>query len=276
MEQLPRSPDNELFKELPALPLSPLMETLFTESPIKTPKKEHRRTVSMSEAPRTPLQRFSSLAHSPRLHDLARRARSPSPLKRSAPVTPVGPRFWSVKTSAPNTPAPRWQLLSPMKRPESPTKTKTKTAVETVEVPESPPPSPRLASVFVNIATPAKPLVGFRGGPSWRFLPRDKSTLGLDLFWSCADNQEGINCLDIMELKPLCQFRGLRSLKLVGMMQSYQTYIWQAAWLNLALDELELGMVLKPEIISLTHGSQWRLIREGWTMDEEQKAEPSY
>lgn len=241
---------------------------------MKTPKKEHRRTVSMSEAPRTPLQRFSSLAHSPRLHDVARRARSPSPLKRSAPVTPVGPRFWSVKISAPNTPAPRWQLPSPLKGPESPTKTKT--AVETVEVPESPTPSPRLASAFVNVATPAKPLVGFRGGPSWLSLPRDKSRLGLDLFWPCAHSQEEINCLDIMELKPLCQFRGLRSLKLVGMMQSYQTYIWQAAWLNLALDELELGMVLKPEILSLTHGSQWRLIQEGWTMDEKQNAEPSY
>lgn len=268
MEQLPRSPEKELFKELPTLPLSPLMETPFTESPMKTPKKEHRRTVSMSEAPRTPLQRFSSLTHSPRLHDLARRARSPSPLKRSAPVTPVGPRFWSVRASAPNTPTPRWQLLSPLKRPQSPTKAKT--AVETVEVLESP------ASVFVNIATPAKPLVGFRGGPSWLPLPRDKSTLGLDLFWPCAHGQEEINCLDIMELKPLCQFRGLRSLKLVGMMQSYQNYIWQAAWLNLALDELELGMMLKPEIISLTYGSQWRLIEEGWTMDEKQNAEPSY
>ena len=274
MEQLPRSPDNEMFKELPALPLSPLMENSSIKSPMKTPKKEHRRTVSMSEAPRTPLQRFSSLAHSPRLHDLARRARSPSPLKRSAPVTPVGPRFWSVKISAPNNPASRWQLPSPLKGPESPTKTKT--AVETVEVPESPTPSPRLASAFVNVATPAKPLVGFRGGPSWLSLPRDKSRLGLDLFWPCAHSQEEINCLDIMELKPLCQFRGLRSLKLVGMMQSYQTYIWQAAWLNLALDELELGMVLKPEILSLTHGSQWRLIQEGWTMDEKQNAEPSY
>jgi hypothetical protein len=77
-------------------------------------------------------------------------------------------------------------------------------------------------------------------------------------------------------MKPLCQFRGLRSLKLVGMTQSYQTYIWQAAWLNLELDELELGMVLKPEIASSTHAGQWKPIQEGWTMDDEQTSDPSY
>ena len=155
------------------------------------------------------------------------------------------------------------------------------TTVEAVEVPESPTPSPRLSrrvsfSFNVNVGTPTKPLVDFRGGASRLSLPRDKSKLGLDLFSPCAQGQESINCLDLLELKPLCQFRGLRSLKLVGMMQSYQTYIWQAAWLNLALDELELGMVLKPEILSVTHGRQWGLVEEGWTMDEKQTADPVY
>jgi hypothetical protein len=60
------------------------------------------------------------------------------------------------------------------------------------------------------------------------------------------------------------------------MLQSYQAFIWQTAWLNLGLDELELGMVLGPEIMSVTHGRQWKLIEEGWTMDEKQSAEPVY
>ncbi|KAJ5681376.1 uncharacterized protein N7477_001316 [Penicillium maclennaniae] len=223
--------------------------------------------------PSTP-RRFGSLTHSPRLRDLARRARLLE--KKSAPVTPVGPRFWSVKTSTPSTPAPRWMLPLPRKVPETPM-----TSVKTVEVPESPTPSPRLpcrvsSSFDANVGTPKKPLVNFRGGASWLSLPRDKSKLGLDLFSPCAQGQEDINCLDLMELKPLCHFRWLRSLKLVGMMQSYQTYIWQAAWLNLGLDELELGMVLKPEILSVTHGRQWDLVEEGWTMNEKQTGDPVY
>ncbi|KAJ5128255.1 hypothetical protein N7448_001972 [Penicillium atrosanguineum] len=255
--------------------------------PSITPKKEHHRSMSADTSnptltPTTP-RRFGSLTHSPRLRDLARRACSPekrsaplSPLKRSAPVTPVGPRFWSVKSSAPTSPAPRWMLPSPRKIPES-----SMTIVESLEVPESPTPSPRLPrrvifSFNVNVGTPMKPLVDFRGGMSWLSLPRDKSKLGLDLFSSCAQGQENINCLDLMELKPLCQFRGLRSLKLFGMMQSYQTYIWQTAWLNLGLDELELGMVLKPEILSVTHGRQWSLVEEGWSMNEKQTADPVY
>lgn len=284
MEQSSRSPDKEkaTFKDLIATPLSPLIET--PPDPPITPKKDHRRTMSAESPNPTPTtpRRFGSLTHSPRLRDLARRARSPemmpappSPSKRSAPVTPVGPRFWSVKTSAPNSPNPRWMLPSPRKNPESPT-----TTVQTVEVPESPTPSPRLPRVSfsfnVNAGTPKKPLVEFRGGASWLSLPRDKSKLGLDLFAPFAQGQEDTNCLDLIELKPLCQFRGLRSLKLVGMLQSYQTYIWQTAWLNLGLDELELGMVLGPEIMSVTHGRQWKLVEEGWTMDEKQSAEPVY
>jgi len=255
MEQPPHSPDKEVFKKSPTFPLSPLIESPFTESksPMGSPKKLHRRTVSMSEASSTPIQRFSSFTHSPRLRDLARRARSPSPLKRSAPVTPVGPRFWSVRTSAPTTPAPHWQFRSPKK-------------LETVEVPESPTPSPRSTP---NIATPIRPLE-LLGGASWLTLPRDKARLGLDLFWP-----EEIT-FDLVEMEPLCQFRNLRSLKIVGMMQSYQPYIWQAAWLNLDLDELELGMVLKPEITSVAHGGQWKLIQEGWKMDEKTTAEPVY
>lgn len=211
--------------------------------------------------------------------------RSPSPVKSSIPATPVTSRYWPGKASAPVT--PRLPLPSPLKRCVSPKET----TVKTVEVPASPTPvarrlpspSPRLLSLslprplaIVGTATLTKPLVAFSGGPSWTFLPRTKTTLGLDLFWPSADDQDGFECLDIVEMKPLCQFHHLRSLKIVGMMQSYQTYIWQAAWLNLGLEELELGMVLEPEILSPAHGAQWKVIQEGWSMDERRTAEPVY
>jgi hypothetical protein len=216
MEQSSRSPDKEkaTFKDLTANPLSPLIEIPLDLS--ITPKKDHRRTMSAespTRAPTTP-RRFGSLTHSPRLRDLARRARSPemlpapsSPSKRSAPVTPVGPQFWSAKTSAPNSPNPRWMLPSPRNIPESPN-----TTLQAFEIPESPTPSPRVPRVSfsfnVNAGTPTKLLVEFRGGPSWLSLPRDKSKLGLDLFAPFAQGQEDTNSLDLIELKPLCQLRG--------------------------------------------------------------------
>ena len=45
------------------------------------------------------------------------------------------------------------------------------------------------------------------------------------------------------DLSPLCLYRQLRTLKIVGMMQSYQWYIWLVVWLNPELVELDLEMV---------------------------------
>lgn len=90
------------------------------------------------------------------------------------------------------------------------------------------------------------------------------------------NDDDDMDCLSLSELEPLCQFRNLRSLKLVGMMQSYQPYIWQAVWLNVNLIELELGMALEPEILSRTRYAQWNLIQEGWTMDQKNTGEPVY
>lgn len=118
--------------------------------------------------------------------------------------------------------------------------------------------------------------MNFRGGRSWENLPRDRKTLGLDLFWPCRSDLDGLDCLDVMEIKPLCQFRNLRSLKLVGMLQSYQTYIWQAAWMNLNLDELELGMALEPVVANPSYSMEWRYIHYGWMKDPGNFAEPAY
>ncbi|KAJ5707861.1 hypothetical protein N7488_007662 [Penicillium malachiteum] len=131
-----------------------------------------------------------------------------------------------------------------------------------------------------GMATVTKPLHLFRGGDAWSNLPRSQTTLGLDIFWpDCLD--EGVEeveepCLDIKELKPLCEFRHLRSLKIVGMMQSYQTFVWQAAWLNPDLEELELGMAVEPEISNKIYENRWRVIKEGWTLDPRMSGGPVY
>lgn len=129
-----------------------------------------------------------------------------------------------------------------------------------------------------EIATLGNPLIGFRGGDSWSNLPRIKRALGLDLFWPWPPDSRdsGYDCLGLAELKPLCDFRSLRSLKIVGMMQSYQSYIWQAAWLNLDLDELELGMALEPDVVNRIYETRWRVIDEGWTLDPRMGGSPVY
>lgn len=124
--------------------------------------------------------------------------------------------------------------------------------------------------------TPEKPLMFFRGGASWNVLPRDMQAIGIDLFWPVKQNQEGDReVLHIEELAPLCQFRGLRVLKITGMLQSYQKYIWQAAWLNTELEELELGMAIGPRIRRNFPGD-WPFIKGGWTLKEDTYGEPVY
>ncbi|KAE8167543.1 hypothetical protein BDV40DRAFT_169654 [Aspergillus tamarii] len=76
-------------------------------------------------------------------------------------------------------------------------------------------------------------------------------------------------------LTPLLHFRHLRTLKLTGMMTSYQKYIWQAAWLNPHLEELELGMALAPSL-RRNYVTKWPCIRGGWTLSKDRLGEPVY
>lgn len=140
-------------------------------------------------------------------------------------------------------------------------------------------------------ATPEKPLLEFRGGETWERLTDDRHSLGLDVFWPQElDDKENISdidntndsktepaliMLDLEQMSPLCLFRNLRSLKIIGMMQSYQKYIWQAAWLNIDLEELELGMALHPRIRKNKTGD-WPFIKGGWKLNKVHYAEPVY
>ncbi|MCJ1456950.1 hypothetical protein MMC28_007316 [Mycoblastus sanguinarius] len=69
-----------------------------------------------------------------------------------------------------------------------------------------------------------------------------KRHLELDLFQPEVDG-----LLPIQDLSPLCLYRHLRTLKIFGMMQSYQSYIWLVVWLNPELRELELEMANEGE-----------------------------
>ncbi|KAJ6071097.1 hypothetical protein N7499_009111 [Penicillium canescens] len=106
-------------------------------------------------------------------------------------------------------------------------------------------------------------------------LPRSKATLGLDLFSSIEEEEKDDDILAIIELKPLCEFRNLRSLKLTGMLRSYQVYIWQAVWLNPNLEALHLAMALEPGILSI-QSTEWKQIKTGWKMSGKQYADPVY
>ncbi|KAE8374128.1 hypothetical protein BDV26DRAFT_270534 [Aspergillus bertholletiae] len=162
----------------------------------------------------------------------------------------------------------------------------------------------------IDQATPANPILEFRGGDTWDLLTRDRSSLGLDLFWpidfstpdstsqnhnpnsiktaTAAAGEEGSqqpNSTDtndeqstfpLTSLIPLLHFRHLRALKLTGMMASYQKYIWQAAWLNPHLEELELGMTLAPSLRRNCGTSRWPCIRGGWMLAKVRLEEPVY
>ncbi|KAL4907662.1 hypothetical protein BDW74DRAFT_175444 [Aspergillus multicolor] len=157
-------------------------------------------------------------------------------------------------------------------------------------------PSPPIPEFTPDQATPANPLMEFRGGALWAALPKDRRTLGLDVFWPIpADHLTDINTIEhktkkkaatedeeeeeeptilpIDEMWPLCTFRNLRVLKITGMMQSYQMYIFQAAWLNTDLEELEIGMALPPR---LRRGYKWPYIKGGWRLNKATYGEPVY
>lgn len=68
------------------------------------------------------------------------------------------------------------------------------------------------------------------------WMDHDKTHLEIDLFRP----KDLRDIYPTHVLSPLCLYRKLQSLKIVGMMQSYQTYIWLVVWLNPCLSELTL------------------------------------
>lgn len=110
----------------------------------------------------------------------------------------------------------------------------------------------------------------------WPSIDTSLKELHLDLFWPKvgAEPREG-DVFPVEDLEPLCNFRQLRSLKITGMMESYQKYIWQAVWLNPHLRELALEMALEPNVRK-GHDKGWPTIKGGWRLQKLDNIKPSY
>lgn len=77
-------------------------------------------------------------------------------------------------------------------------------------------------------------------------MDHNKHHLEIDLF-----RPEGEANFPPQDLSPLCLYRELRSLKITGMMQSFQSYIWLVVWLNPQLTDLTLEMAGEAEPLDM-------------------------
>lgn len=80
------------------------------------------------------------------------------------------------------------------------------------------------------------------------WMDHDKTHLEIDLFR--PKNLRHIYPTHV--LSPLCLYRQLHSLKIVGMMRSYQPYIWLVVWMNPCLSELTLETASEGEAMDGT------------------------
>ena len=77
------------------------------------------------------------------------------------------------------------------------------------------------------------------------WMDHDKTHLEIDLFRP----KDLRHIYPTHVLSPLCLYRNLHSLKIVGMMRSYQPYIWLVVWMNPCLSELTLETASEGEAI---------------------------
>ncbi len=141
--------------------------------------------------------------------------------------------------------------------------------------------------IRLDLGDAEHPIVHFRP-QLWRHLDKAGDILNLDLFWpqrpellaendedeDGEENQYDRNSFPLEGLLPLCEFRNLRSLRLGGMLQSYQTYIWRTCWLNPGLEELILEMALEPTINQ--RNSSYTPIEGSWCQKSISEACTSY
>ncbi|CAF9936067.1 hypothetical protein IMSHALPRED_010449 [Imshaugia aleurites] len=78
-------------------------------------------------------------------------------------------------------------------------------------------------------------------------MDHNKHHLEIDLFRPESER----SVFPLQDLSPLCLYRELRTLKIIGMMQSYQSYIWLVVWLNPQLTDLTLGMAGEAESLDV-------------------------
>ncbi|PYH91240.1 hypothetical protein BO71DRAFT_460449 [Aspergillus ellipticus CBS 707.79] len=253
----PQPQDTPLHKKFPFNLVEPSHAPFIrvTESEPASPTSQRSRRCSMTDASAAP---STATTH---MLDISRRTRSESRARSQTLTRSSSTALRSSRSSS--------RIRSVINKLTSSRKK------------EEPEPMSTIKLIPAREATPSKPLMDFRGGETWARLANDRYELGIDVFWpdeldaewevdeeTAADSknqqQPELRMLDIEQLSPLCQFRNLRSLKITGMMRSYQKYIWQAAWLNPNLEELELGMVVEPRITLNIGNLTWPFIKHGW------------
>lgn len=80
-----------------------------------------------------------------------------------------------------------------------------------------------------------------------RLMDHNKHHLEIDLLRP----EEEAKVFPLQDLSPLCLYRDLRILKITGMMQSFQSYIWLVVWLNPQLTDLTLEIAGEAEPLDM-------------------------
>ena len=75
----------------------------------------------------------------------------------------------------------------------------------------------------------------------------NKRHLEIDLFRPASEP----TVFPLQDLSPLCLYRELRTLKITGMMQNYQSMLWPVVWLNPQLTDLSLETVGEAESLDV-------------------------
>ncbi|KAI9775943.1 MAG: hypothetical protein M1835_005660 [Candelina submexicana] len=99
----------------------------------------------------------------------------------------------------------------------------------------------------------------------WRAIrPGKLKAMYLDL-WRPGVTRDEIagDVLPFEDLRPLRQYVHVKDLSIVGMLDSYQPMIWEAAWVMKKLARLDLRMALEPV---LRRGNEWPFIQNRWKM----------
>lgn len=108
------------------------------------------------------------------------------------------------------------------------------------------------------------------------FMPRTLKHMDLDLFRPGVSAEPTENdTFPLRDLMPLVQFRQLRTLTIVGMLDSYQPCIWETVWLCPHLEVLTLEMCLEPSIRK-TKSREWPTIHGDWKMQNLSEVKRGY
>lgn len=144
-------------------------------------------------------------------------------------------------------------------------------------------PSPTKTAKTIHPGSESTPIRNFRPN-LWKHLDEQQKVVNLDLFWpidleedeDTAKHKEEheLDTFPLEELRPLSNFRRLKTLKIGGMMRSYQKYIWMCCWANSGIEDLALEMALEPRIDN--QNIKWSWIKGNWVYRKDRAGSTEY